>query len=183
MNEKLDIALREYELATQHYFHEDKMKTDALKNSLFVIIAIFAAITAVISIDKTANFPSDKVSLEHIKMWFIFALGLSGIFISISYGIQYRRILKHQEARLARLEELERIIEDMSHFPIRIIGYGLELIKQNKLDIPQNKFVQHIELGKIENTSSSKLFKFLVPWFPIILWIVSLGLLFLIHIF
>lgn len=71
----------------------------------------------------------------------------------------------------------------MSHFPIRTIGYVLELMKQKKLDIPQNDFRWRIELDKLESDSSSELFKFLVPWFLIILWIVSLGLLLLLYMF
>jgi hypothetical protein len=166
MDEKLEIALKEYELATHHYLHEDKMKTDALRNSIIAVITIMSITTTIIA--------SEYIKNIQIKLWFSIIMGLSGILISFCYGVQYRRILRYQEAREARLEELEKIIEETNHFAPRTIRYGLELMDRKKLHIPENYFKPCIRMGILESWSSNIWFKMLIPWFLIILWIIFL---------
>ncbi len=174
-DKNLEIALKEYELATQHYFHEDKMKTDALKNSILAVIALMTAVATIISAEYLKDYPI-------IKFGFSVIMGLSGILISVSYGVQYRRILKYQKSREDRLEKLEKIIEERNHFEIRTIRDGLEQMKSKESPLPKNKFLQSIDTS-LETVSSSIYFRFLVPWFLIILWfiflvVVVIGLLF-----
>ena len=138
------------------------MKTDALKNSITVAAIIMPVVTAIIfnppqSLENYIKEPIVKIGLVII--------GVSGFLISISYGIQYRRILKYQEAREARLEELEKIIEDGNYFAIQTIRYGLKLIKNKKLKVSDN----WIRLDILERVSSSNMFK-LVTMVLIILW-------------
>lgn len=165
----LEIALKEYELATQHYWHEDNMKTDALKNSIIVAATIMPVVTAFIfnppqSLEDYIKEPIVKIGLVII--------GLSGFLISISYGIQYRRILKYQEVREARLEELEKIIEDGNYFAIQTIRYGLKLMKNKELKVSD----KCIRLGILERVSSSYMFK-LVTLAILLIWIIFLILL------
>lgn len=162
----LDVALKEYELATQHYWHEDKMKTDALRNSILSVIAIMTAVTTIIS--------SDFIKNVNIKYGFSVIMGLFGSLISFSYGMQYQRILKYQEAREARLEELERIIEKSNYFAIRTIRYGLQLMETKNLSLCENKFKRFIKIESLESWSSSKSFKLLLPWFLLFLWVMFL---------
>lgn len=163
--EDLEIALKEYELLTNHYLHEDNMKNYALRNSVIAVITIISIIMMIIASEELDS---------TIKQWFCIIMGSSGIIISFSYGIQYRRILRYQEVREARLEELEKNIEESNYFAPKTIRYGLELIDRKKLHIRGNDFKPFIKLGVVESISSSFWFKVLIPWVLIILWIIFL---------
>jgi len=163
--EDLEVALKEYELLTNHYLHEDNMKNYALRNSVIAVITIISIIMMII--------PSDEFN-SRIQQWFIVTMGFSGIIISFSYGIQYRRILRYQEVREARLEELEKNIEESNYFAPKTIRYGLKLMDCKKLHIRNNDFKPFIKLGVVESISSSLLFKLLMPWVLIIIWIIFL---------
>ena len=153
--EDLEVALKEYELLTNHYLHEDNMKNYALRNSVIAVITIISIIMMIIASEELDS---------TIKQWFCIIMGSSGIIISFSYGIQYRRILRYQEVREARLEELEKNIEESNYFAPKTIRYGLKLMDCNELHIGENDFKQFIKLGIVESISSSFLFKLLMPW-------------------
>ena len=161
----LEVALKEYELLTNHYLHEDNMKNYALRNSVIAGITIISIIMMIIA--------SDELSTT-IQQWFCIIMGFSGIIISCSYGIQYRRILRYQEVREVRLEELEKKFEDSIYFAPKTIRYGLELMDRKKLHIPENNFKPFIQLNIAEIFSSSLLFKLLMPWVLIIIWFIFL---------
>lgn len=163
-NEDLEIALKEYELLTNQYLHEDNMKTYALRNSVIAVITIFSIIMMFIT--------SELDSI--IKQLFSIIMGFSGIIISFSYGIQYRRILRYQEVREVRLEELEKKFEESNYFAPKTFRYSLELMSRKKLHVCENNFKPFIELGIAESISSSLLFKLLIPWVLIIIWIIFL---------
>ena len=153
----LEIALKEYELLTNHYLHEDNMKNYALRNSVIAVMTIISIIMMIIAYEPK----SDSII---IKQLFCIIMGFSGIIISFSYGIQYRRILRYQEVREARFEELERNFEESDCFTPKTIRYGLELMDRKKLHIRENDFKPYIQLGIVESISSSLLFKLLMPW-------------------
>lgn len=161
----LEIALKEYELATQHYFHEDKMKTDALKNSIIATITIMSVVITIIS----TNYITDKI----LKIGFSFIMGFIGILISVGYGAQYRRILKYQEARESRLEKLEKTIEERNHFAIRTIRDGLELMKPKEVQASKSEF-KSVRTLNLASFSSSNWFKVIIPGFIIGIWITFL---------
>ncbi len=161
----LDIALKEYELATQHYFHEDKMKTDSLKNSIIATITMMSVVITIIS----TNYITDKI----LKIGFSFIMGFIGILISVGYGAQYRRILKHQEIYESRLEKLEKIIKESHHFEIRTTQDVLELMKPKESHASKSRFKSVRTLG-LASFSSSNWFKVIIPGFIIGIWIALL---------
>ena len=163
--EDLEVALKEYELLTNHYLHEDNMKNYALRNSVIAVITIISIIMMIIASEELDS---------TIKQWFCIIMGSSGIIISFCYGIQYRRILRYQEVREVRLEELEQNFEDSIYFAPKTIRYGLELMDRKKLHIRGNDFKPCIQLGIVESISSSLLFKLLMPWVLIIIWFIFL---------
>jgi len=93
---------------------------------------------------------------------------------SVKLGIQYRRILRYQEVREARLEELEKNFEESIYFTPKTIRYGLELMDRKKLHIRGNDFKPCMQLEIGESISSSLLFKLLMPWVLILLLIIFL---------
>jgi|GEM_PF-4363393 len=164
----LEIALKEYELATQHYFHEDKMKTDALKNSFIVFATILTVVTAIIFNPQSKEYYTKE---PIIKIW-LFVIGLAGFLISFSYGLQYIRILKYQEAREARLEELEKIIEEGKFFALQTIRYGSYLMKNKKLNVS----FKSLSVSGLACWSSSNVFKIVIIVI-ILIWFIFLILL------
>ncbi|KAF5424032.1 MAG: hypothetical protein C5S44_02600 [Candidatus Methanocomedens sp.] len=163
--EDLEVALKEYELLTNHYLHEDNMKNYALRNSVIAVMTIISIIMMIIA------YESESII---IKQLFCIIMGSSGIIISFSYGIQYRRILRYQEVREARLEELEKNIEESNYFAPKTVRYGLELMDRKKLHICGNNLKPCIQLGIAESISSSLLFKLLMPWVLIFLLVIFL---------
>jgi len=159
----LEIALKEYELLTNHYLHEDNMKNYALRNSVIAVMTIISIIMMIIAYESKSDY------IIPIKQLFCIIMGFSGIIISFSYGIQYRRILRYQEVREARFEELERNFEESDCFTPKTIKYGLELMDRKKLHVRGNDFKPCIQLGIVESISSSLLFKLLMPWVLIFL--------------
>lgn len=168
----LDIALKEYDIATQHYLHEDKMKNESLKRSIIVVVTISSIIVTILSLEDITN----NIILKQLAI----LLFISGAIISLSYGIQYRRILKYQDVKEARLEELERIFENSKYFTIKTISYGLELSHKNKLNVCDNKFYECVEFNIVDRISSSSFFKIVFPWGIIIMWCIFLFVVYII---
>jgi hypothetical protein len=162
--EDLEVALKEYELLTNNYLHEDNTKNYALRNSVIAITTMFSIFIMIIA--------SEFDSI--LKQLFCLIVGNSGIIISFSYGIQYRKILRYQEVREARLEELEKNIEESNYFAPKTIRYGLELMDSNKLYIRGNNFKPCVVLGVVDSISSSLFLKLLMPWVLIINFIIFL---------